>query len=166
MSDEGLATRLNDSPADSRIDAEFTEEPEAVSSAIHPHEDAIGSLLSEPHPAVAHAQELLLRIIDLAKQHSSQRGFATTLTRGAMDIMGGLVQATSDDLDNRMHRSLAITQLKRALSGHAYARGAVFGLTSEKAITQEVAAQLHEQLDFILDSLHELMSDAWSEPRW
>ncbi len=166
MSDEGLATRLNDSPADSRIDAELTEEPEAVSSSIHPCEGAIESLLGEPHPAVARAQEFLLRIIGLAKQLSYQRGFATTLTRGAMDIVGGLVQATSDDLDNRMHRSLAITQLKRALSGLAYARGAVFGLTSEKAITQEVAAQLHEQLDFILDSLHELMSDAWSEPQW
>jgi hypothetical protein len=164
LSDEGLSTRLNDSPADATLDREFTEEPEADSASIHPYDDAIESLRNEPHPAVAQAQEFLLRIMGLTEQHPSQSGFATTLTRGAMDIVGGLVQATSDDLDDRMHCALAITQLKRALSGHAYARGAVFGLASENAIAPEVAAQLHEQLESILYSLHELMSDAWDEP--
>lgn len=166
MSDEGLSTELNDSPADATLKGDFTEEPEADSASIHRYDDAIESLRNEPHPAVTQAQEFLLRCMDLAEQHPSQRGFATTLTRGAMDIVGGLVQATSDDLDDRMHCALAITQLKRALSGHAYARGAVFGLASENAISYEVAAQLHEQLESILHSLHELKSDAWDEPLW
>lgn len=166
MSDEGLSTRLNDSPTDATLDAEFAEEPDAVSASSHSYDDAVDSLHSEPHPAVTHAQEFMLRVMGLAEQHPSQRGFATTLTRGAMDIVGGLVQATGEDLVDRVHRALAITQLKRALFGHAYARGAVFGLASEKAITQEVAAQLQEQLESILHSLHDLMSDAWDEPLW
>ncbi|MDX1928542.1 MAG: hypothetical protein SFV81_18575 [Pirellulaceae bacterium] len=165
MNEEGLAIRLNDSPADATLDAEFTEEPDAVSASSHPYDAAIESVSSEPHPAVACAQEFLLRIMVLAEQHPSQRGFATTLTRGAMEIVGGLVQATSDDLDDRLHCALAITQLKRALSGHAHARGAVFGLARENAITREVAAQLHEQLESILYSLHQLISDAWNEPQ-
>ena len=49
-------------------------------------------------------------------------------------------------------------------NGHAYVRGALFGLASENAITQEVTEQMHEQLESILDSLYEPMSDAWSGP--
>ena len=104
--------------------------------------------------------------MDLQKQQTTDGGFATTLLRAAMDIVGGLVQATSDEWDDRTQRALAITQLKRALSGHAYARGAVFGLSSENAITKEVATDFHEQLESVLKSLHEFMSDAWDEPTW
>jgi uncharacterized protein (DUF2236 family) len=65
-------------------------------------------------------------------------------------------------LDDVTSRSLAITQLKRALTGHAYARGAVFGLRAEEAITQVQSTELHAQLKSLLDKIHELAESAWS----
>ena len=79
-----------------------------------------------------------------------------------MDIMGGLVQATSFDLDDITSRALAITQLKRAFTGHAYARGAVFGLRAEEAITQGQSTELRAQLGALLAEIHELAESAWS----
>ena len=84
------------------------------------------------------------------------------LTRACMDIMGGLVQATCFDLDDVASRALAITQLKRALTGHAYARGAVFGLRAEQAITQVQSTELHARLKALLAKIHELAESAWS----
>jgi hypothetical protein len=83
-----------------------------------------------------------------------------------MDIVGGLVQATCEDPedpDDRIHRALNITQLKRALSGHAYARGAIFGLHSDKAITKDQSDSLHNQLESLLDRIHALSEAAWME---
>ena len=79
-----------------------------------------------------------------------------------MDMVGGLVQATSDSLDDNLHKALAITQLKRALSGHAFARGAIFGLRSEEAINHDQFEEFHRQLESILISIHELAEAAWT----
>ena len=54
-----------------------------------------------------------------------------------MDIVGGLVQATAAPRIERHERAHAIVQLKRALKGHGFARGAVFGLRGCEAIGKE-----------------------------
>ena len=77
--------------------------------------------------------------------------------------MGGLAQATDGEFDSRIDRAIAITQLKRALTGHAFAQGAVFGLRSANAINQETSTQLHDQLAALLAQIHELSSAAWDE---
>jgi hypothetical protein len=100
--------------------------------------------------------------IEVANNDSKKSSFINVLTRACMDILGGLVQATSLDLNAITSRALAITQLKRALTGHAYARGAVFGLRAEEAITQEQSTELCAHLGALLARIHELAESAWS----
>jgi hypothetical protein len=83
-------------------------------------------------------------------------------------MLGGIVQATCDEGDiedgdgeDHLARAWAISQLKRALSGLAYARGAVFGLRSEEIISDSLARELFEQLESILATIHELSAKAW-----
>lgn len=79
-----------------------------------------------------------------------------------MDMVGGIVQATGDDFSEITQRALAISQLKRALAGHAYARGAIFGLQSEGKITEEQATEFHERLKSLLTMIQNLAEDAWA----
>lgn len=58
-------------------------------------------------------------------------------------------------------RNWTISQLKRALSGHAYARGALFGLRSEGIICNEKSNELFQRLELILANIHELSAKAW-----
>jgi hypothetical protein len=78
-------------------------------------------------------------------------------------MMSGLVHATSGDLDDRMDRALSISQLKRALNGHGFARGALFGLRSEGTITEVQFDSLHAVLESILSYIHSLAERAWCE---
>lgn len=78
-------------------------------------------------------------------------------------MLGGLVQATASEFDSRIDRAIAITQLKRAIIGHAFARGAVFGLRSANAISEETSTPLHDQLAALLVTIHELSAAAWDE---
>lgn len=114
------------------------------------------------HPAVAQAHAFVRDVFDLTRNDSTQSSYFSVLSRASMEIVGGLVQATSDELDDNIGRALAITQLKRALSGHAYARAAVIGLQSEKAITDEQSKQLFKQLKSLLAIIHDLSATAWS----
>ena len=123
------------------------------------------SEVNEKLPAVKSAETFLKRVMDL-QQQSNENKFATTLLRGAMDMLGGLVQATESRPDDRTGRALAITQLKRALSGHAFARGAVFGLSSENVIAKELSDDLNHHLESILASIHDLLREAWDEADW
>ena len=174
MQEEGLSIPRRDAsdPSDSvdgepvdgepKFDDSNLEEPWLESLPRHPFDE--GSERSElaNHPVVDQAQSFLMTAMDLANEESNPSSFISVLTRASMDMVGGLVQATSDSLDDNLHRALAITQLKRALSGHAFARGAIFGLRSEEVITQEQSTQLHNDLESLLINIHELAETAWS----
>lgn len=114
------------------------------------------------HPAVEQAHAFVRDVFDLTRNDSTQSSYFSVLSRASMEIVGGLVQATSDEMDDNIGRALAITQLKRALSGHAYARASVIGLRSEKAITDEQSKQLFKQLKSLLAIIHDLSAVAWS----
>ena len=169
MQEEGLPTP--------RPEQNETSEMKPIEKAYGhyaPHETWMHSLPSHPfdtdseqsdcseHASIEQAQSLLMSTFELAKNDSEKSSFTNILTRACMDIMGGLVQATSLDLDDITSRALAITQLKRALTGHAYARGAVFRLNAEEVITQEQSTDLHAQLEAILAKIHKLAEIAWS----
>lgn len=172
MSEEGL--QIPGASDVSDADGSFNEnifaggETEETSYAAVPDswEEADEADFNQNHPVAKSAQEFLIRVMDFQNQQADSGGFASTLMRGAMEMMGGLAQATGHRLDDRSSRALAITQLKRALSGHAYARGAVFGHSSENAIAKEISDDLHEQLETIVASIHELLRDAWREVDW
>lgn len=146
----------------SELDEPESPEPWQESLPPHPFGEDSTQIRRENHPAVEQAQSFLSSVMSLAEIGTTKSSFISVLTRGSMDIVGGLVQATCDELDDNIHRALAITQLKRALSGHAFARGAIFGLRSENAITQQQFTQLHDELESLLSVIHELAETAWS----
>jgi hypothetical protein len=115
------------------------------------------------HPTVERAEQLLREIMKLRVRDSGRDSFASVATRGLMDIVGGLVQATHDGHDARSDRALAIVQLKRALKGHAFCRGAIFGLRGTDQIDKMNSDRFHEELEAILESIHDLMAAAWDE---
>lgn len=117
----------------------------------------------ENHPAVDFAQEFLLRVMDLQAADGSVGNYASIASRGAMDIVGGLVQATGARLESRTDRALAITQLKRALKGHAFARGAIIALRASDAVDEATSERLHNDLAEIRISIHRLLTEAWDE---
>ena len=78
----------------------------------------------------------------------------------SMNKVGGLVQATSDELSENVKRALAITQLKRALSTHPYTRGAIVGLRHEGTNSPQRAEPFQEDLAAILTSIHDLLEQA------
>ncbi len=90
--------------------------------------------------------------------------YASIASRGAMDITGGLAQATGGQLESRTGRALAITQLKRALKGQAFARGAIFALRVSDVVDAATSERLHNDLAEIRSSIHTLLAEAWDEP--
>lgn len=115
------------------------------------------------HPTVNVAQNLLLQIMQLEEPCTEPHSFWSVATRGLMDVVGGLVQATSDRLDSQCDCALAIVQLRRALKGHAFCRGAIFGLRSNHSIDEATSQHFHTELAGLLESIHDLMAAAWDE---
>ena len=115
------------------------------------------------HPALEVAQQFLLRVMDRENAEGSGSDFASIASRGAMDIVGGLVQATSGRLESRTGRALAITQLKRALKGHAFTRGAIIALQASGGLDKATSERFHNDLADIQSSLHTLLTEAWNE---
>lgn len=168
MREEGLGVPPGDersAESDSEaFDVEVQEEePWLASLPSNPFDEASEIERREKHPAVVQAQRFLMDLMEFQKDASSPSPFVSIACRGAMDIVGGLVQATCDTVDTRSARAHAITQLKRALTGHAFARGAIFGMRSADAISEETSSQLHEQLVEILKTIHQLAEKAWDE---
>lgn len=115
------------------------------------------------HAAVEAASHFLQQLSRLRVKGTVADNFVEVANRGAMDFLGGLVQATSRNANDRIDRALTISQLRRALSGHAFARGAIFALRSENAIELAEGERLFEQLETILDHIHDLAAAAWDE---
>jgi hypothetical protein len=113
------------------------------------------------HPAVEQVKEFLGEILQFDEDGSGPSSFISVLVRGSMEMLGGLAQATCDEDEDQFGRAWTISQLKRALSGHAYARGALFGLRSEEVISKEKSNELFQRLELILANIHELSAKAW-----
>ena len=85
----------------------------------------------ERHPLLQKSMDLLLRLHTLFGDDDPRFARAlATLHQGAGDAMGGLAQALSDRDDDAVDFGLRVVQLKRALRGAAFARGALFPLRS------------------------------------
>lgn len=115
------------------------------------------------HPATETASDFLRQLSQLRADGKVAGNFIEVATSGAMDCLGGLAQATFNDANDRISRALAITQLRRALSGHAFARGAIFALRGENAIDENESGHLLQQLSEIERHIHELSAAAWEE---
>jgi hypothetical protein len=124
-----------------------------------------GNAAGTPFVADDSRHPLLERAMDLMKHlhglyHDTDSRFAPamrTLFQGAGDAMGGLAQALSghgDDADDLDEYGLRVTQLKRALRGAAFARGALFALR---------AGVSAKELDELRGTLGQLEKDIFSE---
>jgi hypothetical protein len=121
--------------------------PDDVGYEDSDREDAPFEPEEERHPLVESAMDLLKDLHGLFRDAAPRLASSLrTLFQGAGDAMGGLVQALSgreeDDLDNRVRR---VAQLKRALRGVAFARGALYSLRA--AVTSEQFDELRQRLE-------------------
>jgi hypothetical protein len=99
----------------------------------------------ERHPLLQQAMDLLVRLDTLFRDQDPR--FAPSLGvlyRGAGDAMGGLAQALARRDQDVKHYGLCLVQLKRALRGAAFARGALFSLRS--AMSADQFDELHRTL--------------------
>lgn len=137
-------------------DEPWREEQEPSDGAAVPDEAGSGDGDEEEDPLEAEEERhpLLQRAMDLLKHlHAAFRdadprlsSSLHTLFQGAGDAMGGLAQALGGrgDEDDSGDYGLRVVQLKRALRGAAFARGALFPL--RPAVTPERFDELHRTL--------------------
>jgi hypothetical protein len=122
---------------------------EAGAGASDDEGDPFAAEEKERHPLLKRAMDVMMHLHTLFPDADERFGSSLrTLFQGAGDVMGGLAQALSgrgDDEDNPDEYGLRVTQLKRALRGAAFARGALFGLRA--AVTDEQFAELHRTLE-------------------
>jgi hypothetical protein len=102
---------------------------------------------AERHPLLQQATDLFVRLGTIFPDEDPRFAHSLgTLYQGVGDAMGGLAQALPDrDDDEADNFGLRVVQLKRALRGAAFARGAVFPLRS--AINKEHYEELHQTLE-------------------
>ena len=122
----GTLVRRRASPFGESSDDEVAEEDAYCGDA---REDWLESEEQERHPLLQQAMELLSRF-DALFGDADPRFAASlsTLYRGAGDAMGGLAQALSRRDEDAEDYGLCVVQLKRALRGAAFGRGALFPL--------------------------------------
>jgi hypothetical protein len=129
---------FGDSPGD-EITAECTGFPDT-------QDEGFDSEQEERHPLLQKAFELLRRLDALFSDTDPRFAPALkTLHEGAGDAMGGLAQALSGRDRDSHDYGLRVVQLKRALRGAAFARGALFPLRS--AMSAEQFKELHRALE-------------------
>jgi hypothetical protein len=118
-------------------------------------DDSIEPEQEERHPLLQKAMDLLERLFALFRDEDRRLAPALgTLYQGAGDAMGGLAQALSYRDPDAEDYGLRVVQLKRALRGAAFARGALFPLRS---------ALSAEQFDELFHTLHQMETDIVSE---
>jgi hypothetical protein len=109
----------------------------------------------ERHPLMQQAMALLERLDTLIRDEDPR--FAASLGmlfQGAGDAMGGLAQALARRDQGAENYGLRIVQLKRALRGTAFARGALFPLRSTMSA---------RQFDELFETLEQMETDIVSE---
>jgi hypothetical protein len=94
----------------------------------------------ERHPLQQQAHKLLMDFYDIPKQTGERTANIDTLLRNSMEITGGLAQVVhllpAYEMDENQ-AGLALVQLKRALRGAAFVRGALHLVRSDEAVTDE-----------------------------
>jgi hypothetical protein len=119
-------------------------------------DDPFGAEDDERHPLLERAMDLLKCL------HTVFRGVGPsfepslrTLFQGAGDAMGGLAQALSERVEGLDDYGLRVTQLKRALRGAAFSRGALYSL--RPAVTAEQFDEVRQMVTRLeQDIFHEL----------
>ena len=118
-------------------------------------DDSIAADVEERHPLLQRAMDLLEHLHSLFRDMDLRLAPSLGLLyQGAGDAMGGLAQALSHREHDADDNGLRIVQLKRALRGAAFARGALFPLRSTFSA---------EQFDELFRTLQQMETDIVSE---
>jgi hypothetical protein len=114
----------------------------------------------ERDPLQQRAKKLLMDFFDLSKRAGERSPNVDMLMGNAMEITGGLAQVLplppTYDMDDG-GAGLSLVQLKRALRGAAFVRGALFLLKGEKTISEEGFHQFIEEADAISEQITDLL---------
>jgi hypothetical protein len=116
----------------------------------------------ERHPLLQRATDLLIRMDAIfCDAASSLAAPLDTLFQGVGDTVGGLAQALSDRDHDADDYGLRVVQLKRALRGAAFARGALFPLRPaiSKAHFDELFSTLKQMETDIVTELGKVRSE-------
>jgi hypothetical protein len=129
-------------------------------------DDELEAEVEERHPLLQRAMGLLERLNTVFGDDDPR--FAaplSTLYQGAGDVMGGLAQGLAHPRHDTDIYGLCVVQLKRALRGAAFARGALFPL--RPMISTEQFKELHgvlQQMETdILAELGKVRSERWGD---
>jgi hypothetical protein len=153
-----------DSDAELDVDEEWESTGEEWKESPDEDDKSRSPFDRERHPLLERAMDLLHRLHDEFKdQPSEQEASLETLFQGAGDLMGGLSQATarySDDEEEALDvhlLGLHVVQLKRALRGAAFARGALFQFRD--IVPKPTLDELHETLKNMESDVFQLLGD-------
>ncbi len=155
LRDLGLEAPEEDSLSSDEPGRDDVEEPFA--QPINPKDN-------DSHPLLKRAMDLLVLLHRLFRNADARFAASLrTLFQGAGDMMGGLAQALSrpDDEAAPDAYGLLVTQLKRALRGAAFARGALFPL--RPALTPELFDELCRTVGQMEQDIFQEMSRLRSE---
>ncbi len=109
----------------------------------------------ERHPLLQQTMDLIKRLDALVPDEGSRLSPAlATLYHGAGEAMGGLAQALTGRDQDALDYGLRVVQLKRALRGAAFAKGALFPLRSTVGAAT---------LDELFQTLKQMEADMISE---
>ena len=125
-------------------------------------DDSFEAEEEERHPLLQRATDLLIRMDEIfCDAASSLAAPLDTLFQGVGDTVGGLAQALSDRDHDADDYGLRVVQLKRALRGAAFARGALFPLrsTMSKAHFDELFSTLKQMETDIVTELGKVRSE-------
>ncbi len=114
------------------------------------------------HPLLQRAMDLLVRLDKIFPDDGPRPGPALdTLLQGAGDAMGGLAQSLSRRGHDAVSYGLRVVQLKRALRGTAFARGALFPLRSTMSAehSEELFRTLKQMETDIVSELSKVRSE-------
>ena len=118
-------------------------------------DDSFEAEAEERHPLLQEAMDLLEHLHSLFRDQGPRLAPALgTLYQGAGDVMGGLAQALSHRDHDPEEYGLRVVQLKRALRGAAFARGALYPLRSTMSA---------DQFDKLFGTLEQMETDIVSE---
>jgi hypothetical protein len=114
------------------------------------------------HPLLQKATDFFVRLDTLfPEEDPSSASNVRSLSHGAAEAVGGLAQALSCPDEDGLDYGLRLVQLKRALRGVAFARGAVYPLRSTlgKDVSEELFGTLKELATDIASEIGRIRSE-------
>lgn len=116
----------------------------------------------EIHPLQERASDLFMRLHKVMPEDSTRNSHQSILSGGCGDLIGGLAQALSSSPSDVV--GLSTVQLKRALRGTAFARGALIPLQIEGILPKEACHQLASELEFIAAEIQDELARLRDRP--